>query len=141
VPLVVLPSPYRSLVEPVITYIDRLQQQEPRSLITVVIPEFVPTGWFAKLLHGQASLSLKVRLLFKRGVVTTSIPYHIEAYLPNESDNGGAPQPSNNTSKVFRVLDSPASAVTDGSSDGQTGVAVEPALSEGAPGPTRGDKT
>ncbi len=86
VPLVVLPSPYRSLNDPIVEYIDRLQNQEPRSLITVVIPEFVPTGWFAKLLHGQASLSLKLRLLFKRGVVVTSVPYHIEAYVPLPPD-------------------------------------------------------
>jgi amino acid transporter len=81
-PLVVLPSPYRSLGSPIIEYIDRLQAQEPNSLTTVVIPEFVPSGWFATLLHGQASLTLKVRLLFKRGVIVTSVPYHIEAYVP-----------------------------------------------------------
>jgi amino acid transporter len=115
IPLVVLPSPYRSLVQPVIDYIDRLQQQEPRSLITVVIPEFVPTGWFAKLLHGQASISLKVRLLFKRGVVTTSIPYHIEAYVYDGQDtkppSAGATRPS---SETLRVLESPATAATNG---------------------------
>ncbi len=85
-PLVILPSPYRSLGNPVIEYIDRLQAQEPNSLTTVVIPEFVPSGWFATFLHGQASLTLKVRLLFKRGVIVTSVPYHIESYvpLPNE---------------------------------------------------------
>ncbi|HEX8238076.1 MAG TPA: APC family permease [Abditibacteriaceae bacterium] len=142
VPLVVLSSPYRSLVEPIITYIDRLQQQEPRSLITVVIPEFVPTGWFAKLLHGQASLSLKVRLLFKRGVVTTSIPYHIEAYLPEEA----APQiispltPAQNGNAaaegdLLRVLDSPASSVTSGL---DSGLATVPEYTSTA---TSGDKT
>lgn len=83
-PLVVLPSPFRSLAQPVIDYIDQLQKQEPNSITTVVIPEFVPTGTFAKLLHGQASLTLKVRLLFKRGVVVTSVPYHIEAYVADE---------------------------------------------------------
>jgi hypothetical protein len=138
VPLVILPSPYRSLVEPVITYIDRLQQQEPRSLITVVIPEFVPTGWFAKLLHGQASLSLKVRLLFKRGVVTTSIPYHIEAYLPNEMAPRGTASTAQNLvpgagSHATRVLDS-ATNGANGLDDGVTTVpdTVSPT--------TRGDK-
>ena len=82
VPLVMLHSPYRSLVSPVLTYIDDLQKQEPNSITTVIIPEFVPTGWFAKLLHGQAGLSIKLLLLFKRGVVVTSVPYHIEAYVP-----------------------------------------------------------
>ena len=82
VPLVMLHSPFRSLVSPVIEYIDQLQTQEPNSITTVIIPEFVPTGWFAKILHGQAGLSLKLQLLFKRGVVVTSVPYHIEAYVP-----------------------------------------------------------
>lgn len=86
-PLVVLPSPYRSLGRPISDYIDRLQAEEPNSLTTVVIPEFVPTGWFATLLHGQASLTLKVRLLFKRGVIVTSVPYHIEAYVPLAREN------------------------------------------------------
>ena len=56
VPLAVLPSPYRSLVTPILEYITRMQAQEPNSIITFVIPEFVPTGWWAKLLHGQAGI-------------------------------------------------------------------------------------
>jgi len=80
-PLVVLPSPYRSLVDPVLHYIESLQERDPRSLVTVVIPEFVPNGWWPKLLHGQAGLMLSLRLRFKRGVVTVNVPYHIEAYV------------------------------------------------------------
>ncbi len=49
VPLDMLASPYRSLVDPVMERIEQIQAQEPRSLITVVIPEFVPKGWFAKI--------------------------------------------------------------------------------------------
>ena len=81
VPLVVLSSPYRSLVDPIIAYIDLLQAQEPNCLITVVIPEFVPNGWWPKLLHGQAGLVLNLRLRFKPGVVVTAVPYHINAYV------------------------------------------------------------
>lgn len=81
VPLVVLPSPYRSLIEPVMTYIDELQRRDPNSIITVVIPEFVPTGWWPKLLHGHGGLLLAMRLHFRPGVVVTNIPYHIEAFV------------------------------------------------------------
>jgi hypothetical protein len=81
VPLVVLDSPYRSLVDPIIEYVDRLQQQDPRNLITLVIPEFVPTGWWPKFLHGQAGLMLALRLRSKRGVIVINMPYHIEAYV------------------------------------------------------------
>ena len=89
-PLVILPSPYRSLGSPIINYIDRLQEQEPNSLTTVVSPEFVPAGWFANLLHGHAGLTLRVHLLFKRGVIVTSVPYHIEAYVPLANENVSA---------------------------------------------------
>jgi amino acid transporter len=81
VPLTILPSPYRSLVDPVIDYIDRLQRQDPRSNITFIVPEFVPSGILPKLLHGQTGLLLGLRLRLKPGVVFISIPYHIEAYI------------------------------------------------------------
>lgn len=91
IPLVVLPSPYRSLNQPIMEYIDKLHAQEPRSLVTIIIPEFVPTGMGSKFLHGQATIALKLRLLFKRGVVVTSVPYHIESYveLPREEHTLG----------------------------------------------------
>ena len=82
VPLEVLPSPYRSLIEPVMSYIDRLQAREPNCLITIVIPEFVPTGWWSKLLHGQAGFMLALRLHARRGVVVINVPYHIDAFVP-----------------------------------------------------------
>ena len=81
VPLTMLPSPVRSLVDPVVDHIQKIQEQEPRSLITVVIPEFVPKGWFPKLLHGQAGLLLALRLHEMKGVVVINVPYHIEAFV------------------------------------------------------------
>ena len=82
IPLVVLDSPFRSLVNPIVEYIERLQKQEPNSIVTLIVPEFVPKGWFPKLLHGQAALLLSVRLRYKKGVVVVSVPYHIEGYVP-----------------------------------------------------------
>jgi amino acid transporter len=88
VPLAVLPSPFRSLVQPVEDYIDRLQNNEPNSIVTLVVPEFVPTGWWPKLLHGQAALLLNLRLRLKPGVVVIGVPYLIKAYveLPDDYD-------------------------------------------------------
>lgn len=88
VPLAILPSPFRSLVEPINSYIDRLQSMEPNSMVTVVVPEFVPTGWWPKLLHGQAALMLNLRLRFRPNVVVISVPYHIDAFcdLPKEEE-------------------------------------------------------
>jgi hypothetical protein len=84
VPLKILDSPYRSLVDPVLDYVDRLRQMEPNSMVTIVVPEFVPKGWWPKLLHGQAALMLSLRLRFQPGVVVISVPYHIEAYVDLE---------------------------------------------------------
>jgi amino acid transporter len=81
VPLVVLPSPYRSLIDPVMEYIDRLQSQDPNCLITIVIPEFVPQGWWPKLLHGQAGFMLALRLHERRAVAVVNVPYHIDAFV------------------------------------------------------------
>jgi amino acid transporter len=96
VPLTMLPSPYRSLVNPVVQHLREIQEREPRSRITVVIPEFVPKGWFPKLLHGHASLLLVLRLHEMRGVVVINVPYHIEAFVELEPDEQ-MPTPSRAT--------------------------------------------
>ena len=76
-PLVVLDSPYRSLVEPLLRYIDEVESEREDDVVTVVIPEFVTEKWWTKLLHGQNGLLLKWALLFKPGVVVTNIRYHL----------------------------------------------------------------
>jgi amino acid transporter len=78
VDLVVLASPYRSLMRPVVRYIDRLMRQCDNDMVTVILPEFVPARWWHQLLHNQSSLVLKGALLFKKGVIVTSVPYHLE---------------------------------------------------------------
>lgn len=78
VPLVVLPSPYRELTRPLLRYIARLERKNGDRLVTVLLPEFVPAKWWQHLLHNQSSLMLKGALLFKRGVIVTSVPYHLE---------------------------------------------------------------
>ena len=78
VELVVIASPYRSLVGPLIRYIDRRLKLHPQKLVTVVLPEFVPARWWHHLLHNQTSLMLKGALLFKRNVIVISVPYHLK---------------------------------------------------------------
>ncbi len=77
VKLVVLPSPYRELTRPLLRYISRLEKND-NDVVTVVLPEFVPARWWQHLLHNQSSLMLKGALLFKKGVIVTSVPYHLE---------------------------------------------------------------
>jgi amino acid transporter len=78
VKLVVLPSPYRELTRPLLRYIARLERKNGNDIVTVVLPEFVPAKWWQHLLHNQSSLMLKGALLFKEGVIVTSVPYHLK---------------------------------------------------------------
>src|SRR2546425_4365983 len=78
VELVVLASPYRSLVGPLIRYLDRRMKAHPDQMLTVVLPEFIPAKWWQHLLHNQTSLLLKGALLFKPEVIVTSVPYHLK---------------------------------------------------------------
>ena len=77
VTLLVLQSPYRSLTRPLLRYIERVARQGENEIITVLLPEFVPAKWWHQLLHNQSSLLLKGALLFKKGVIVTSVPYHL----------------------------------------------------------------
>lgn len=76
--LTVLPSPYRELTRPLLRYIARVERRRDDDMLTVVVPEFIPARWWQHLLHNQSSLLLKGSLLFKRGIVVTSVPYHLE---------------------------------------------------------------
>ena len=78
VPLVVLSSPYRSLVRPLMQYIDELDKHYEDDVLTVILPEFIPSKWWQHLLHNQTALLIKATLLFSKGRVVTSVPYHLE---------------------------------------------------------------
>jgi amino acid transporter len=77
-PLVVLTSPYRSLLGPLVDYIDHLRQQSPNHMVTLVLPEFIPARWWQQLLHNQTALLIKGAMLFRKNVVVTDVPYHLK---------------------------------------------------------------
>lgn len=77
VPLVIIESPYRSLVGPLLSYLDELQKQVPTATLTVVLPEYVPRHWWEQILHNQTALRIKAALLFRPGTVVISVPYHL----------------------------------------------------------------
>jgi hypothetical protein len=78
VPLVVLQSPYRSLMEPLLEYIERVERESPDDCVTVVLPEFVPARWWHHLFHNQRALLIKGALLFRPRTVVTSVPFHLQ---------------------------------------------------------------
>jgi len=74
--LVILESPYRLLIEPVLEYINKLLSvRQPNEILTIVVPQFVPTHWWENLLHNQTALMLRFALMFKPGLVIIEVPY------------------------------------------------------------------
>lgn len=79
VPLKVLHSPYRELVRPIVEYVVAIKRANPRGVVAVYIPEYVVGRRWEQLLHNQASIRLKGRLLFTPGVMVTSVPYQLRS--------------------------------------------------------------
>lgn len=78
IPLVVLPSPYRSIVGPLVEYVDRIDDRRRRDqVVTIVLPQFVPTKWWHHLLHNQTALLIHLAFLFRREVMVTHVPFHL----------------------------------------------------------------
>lgn len=74
--LVILESPYRLLMEPLLQYIDRIYANcQPNEVITVVVPEFVPKRRWENLLHNQTALMLRLALRSKSGIIVTDVPF------------------------------------------------------------------
>ncbi len=75
VPLVVIESPYRSLVSPLLAYIDAVDKGDRHRPVMVVLSEFVPRHWWEWILHNQTALRLKLRLFFRPNTVVLDVPY------------------------------------------------------------------
>jgi hypothetical protein len=78
VPLVILESPYRTVREPVLNYLEQVKKERPDYVVTVVLPEFVPAKWWHALLHNQSGLLLKISLMFRRDIVVTNVRYYLD---------------------------------------------------------------
>jgi amino acid transporter len=76
--LVVVESPYRALMGPLLRYMDALQAQDPTRPVVVVLSEIVPRHWWDNLLHNQSSLRLKLRLFGRRNTIVADVPYHLD---------------------------------------------------------------
>lgn len=75
--LVVIESPYRSLLRPLLSYIDTLHELHPKDTLTVILPEFVVDHWWERILHNQTAAQIKTALLSRPGIIVTNIPQHL----------------------------------------------------------------
>jgi hypothetical protein len=79
VELVVVESPYRAFIGPLLRYIDAVERRHPENsaVVTVLLPEFIPAHWWENFLHTHTALQIKGALLFRPRVAVTSVPYHL----------------------------------------------------------------
>jgi hypothetical protein len=77
VPLVIVESPYRSLISPLLAYFDAVRETHPDDTLMVILPEYVGSHWWEALLHNHTALRLKAALLLHPGIVVASVPYHV----------------------------------------------------------------
>lgn len=75
--LLIIDSPYRSLIRPLLAYIDTIHERHPQDTLSVVLPEFVVTHWWQYFLHNQTALRLKAALLFRPGIVVVNLPQQL----------------------------------------------------------------
>jgi amino acid transporter len=76
--MVMLNSPYRLLLEPLLEYITDIgQQRQPGETITIVVPEFVSTNRMAAVLHTNTAALLRSQLKRQHGIIIVSVPYHV----------------------------------------------------------------
>ncbi len=76
-PLVIIESPYRELLGPLVNYIEQLHQEKGGTTLTVVLPEFVPVHLYELFLHNQTAWRLRTALWSHPGIAVTSVPYHL----------------------------------------------------------------
>jgi hypothetical protein len=77
--LLVVPSPYRRLVKPLIRAVRQLAAQHPGRTIAVIIPELIEPHWYQMWLHSQRATLLKIALLKRGGpsVVVANTPWYV----------------------------------------------------------------
>jgi hypothetical protein len=77
VKLVILESPYRALIAPLLAYLDATETMDPSRPTTVVLAEMVPRHLWEYPLHNQTALRLKLRLFWRPNTVVIDVPYHL----------------------------------------------------------------
>ncbi|RKP45804.1 APC family permease [Cohnella endophytica] len=78
--LVTLHSPYRTIIQPLMKFVDTVERKarESNYQVTVVIPQFIPKKGWHNILHNQTSLMIRTRLLYRKNVIVTTVPYHLK---------------------------------------------------------------
>ena len=77
--LEVLPSPYRSIISPLMEYVDRIDDvARDNEKVTIVLPQFMPAKWWQNLVHNQTAMLIRLAFLFRRDTIVTDVPYRVK---------------------------------------------------------------
>jgi amino acid transporter len=103
VPLVIVESPYRALVAPLLAYLDVLDEGSPAGkeapITFILVPEYVARHWWEQVLFNQSAKRLRTALLGRPHTVVVNVPYRREAddlshaEAPPKSPDGAPPKP------------------------------------------------
>jgi len=77
-PLVIMESPYRSLIGPLMRYVDAVQKERTDDVVTIILPQLVSRKWWHALLHNQYAPLLRLALSHRKDVVLTNVRYFLE---------------------------------------------------------------
>lgn len=77
IPLEIIDSPYRSVIEPIVDFVGQFQESRPGVFTTIIIPVFVPRNWWDSILHNQTTLFLKTALRAKKSRIVTTVRYYL----------------------------------------------------------------
>ena len=77
VDLIVVPSPYRSVLHPLVEHVSAIEQRGEADLVSIVVPEVVPHHWWEHFLHNKTALYIRTAFLFKPNVVVIAVPYQL----------------------------------------------------------------
>lgn len=79
VPLVILESPYRDIIGPVMDYVRSIHRQSPRDVVVFYVPEYIVGHWWEQFLHNRSTSRLRSLLLRTPGVVVAAVPWHLDS--------------------------------------------------------------
>jgi hypothetical protein len=78
IPLVILDSPYRQFVRPMVAYVEALHNQNADAFVTIILPEFIPAHFWERALHGRTAQRLRASFETHPNVAVVLVPYLLD---------------------------------------------------------------
>ena len=86
--MVMLNSPYRLFLEPLLEYITEIsERRQPGETITIIVPEFIPNNFLGSALHTNTADLLRSQLKRQEGIVIINVPYHLREHVNSMVNN------------------------------------------------------